>query len=105
ETTLPKIEQVLVAGLQPVVIAVHAVPEDALRNTLRRFSEYGRGAGIDVMASIQGNLPEGLRAVHARFGEQVQLQIFDYRDRREPGELVGWDNLDVLRSEGHREQI
>ena len=105
ETTLPKIEQVLVAGLQPVVIAVHALPEDALRNTLRRFREYGRGAGIDVMAAIQGNLPEGLRSVHQRFGERVTLQVFDYRDRRDPRALAGWDNLRVLRSEGHREQI
>ena len=42
ETTIPKVQQVLDAGLRPVIIAVHATPESALRNTLKRFGEEGR---------------------------------------------------------------
>lgn len=53
-TTFEKIQQVLDAGLKPVIIAVHARPEDALQNTFRRFKEHGRGASINVMASIAG---------------------------------------------------
>ena len=60
ETTIPKVEQVLEAGLAPIIVVAHAMPEDALRNTLRRFAVHGRGAGIKVMADIQAGLPAGL---------------------------------------------
>ena len=105
ETTLPKIQQVLDAGLKPLIIAVHALPEDALRNTRTRLAEYGRGASIEVMAFIQGNLPAGLRAVHERFGEAVGLLVFDYRDRLKPQCLEGWESLFILKSEGDDGQI
>ena len=105
ETTFPKVQQVLDAGLRPVIIAVHATPESALRNTLTRFAEEGRGASINTMADIQGGLPAGLKAVHARFGDAVQLRVYDYRDRAQPRELQGWENLPTLQSEGNRERI
>lgn len=105
ETTLPKIQQVLDAGLKPLIIAVHALPEDALRNTRTRLAEYGRGASIEVMAFIQGNLPAGLRAVHERFGEAVELLVFDYRDRAKPQCSEGWGGLSELESEGSYEHI
>ena len=100
ETTLPKIQQVLDAGLKPLIIAVHVLPEDALRNTRTRLAEYGRGASIEVMAFIQGNLPAGLRAVHERFGEAVELLVFDYRDRLKPQCVEGWCALSILGTEG-----
>ena len=40
-----------------------------------------------------------------RFGDKVKLHIADYRDRAHPKILEGWENLDVLRSEGNHEQI
>ena len=61
--TIAKIQQALDAGLKPQIMAVHALPEKALENTLQRFNEYGRGAGISVMAEIQGGLPDGLLEV------------------------------------------
>jgi hypothetical protein len=89
ETTIPKVQQVLDAGLRPVIIAVHATPESALRNTLKRFGEEGRGASIKTMADIQGGLAAGLRAVHGHFGDSVELRVYDYRDRSNPRELKG----------------
>lgn len=104
-TTFEKIQQALDAGLKPVIIAVHARPEDALQNTFRRFKEHGRGASISVMANIQGGLPSSLAAVHARFGDQVALQVNDYRDRKNPVVLKGWAHLSVLESEGNHDKI
>ena len=105
ETTIPKVEQVLEAGLAPVIVVAHAMPEDALRNTLRRFAVHGRGAGIGVMADIQAGLPAGLAAVRERFGDKVAFEIADYRDRAQARRLRGWENLPVLESEGDHERI
>ena len=100
-----KMQQILEAGLHPVIVAVHATPERALANTLQRFDELGRGAGIGVMASIQGTLPDSLQAIRERFGEEVKLQIIDRRNFSEPNVLSGWSQLSVLQSEGNYEQI
>lgn len=105
ETTKEKIRMVLDVGLKPVVIAVHARPENALKNTFKRFEELGRGASINVMSTIQGGLPDSLQQAYERFGEAIELRIFDYRDRLNPSILAGWNHLDVLRSEGNLEQI
>lgn len=105
ETTFPKIQQVLDAGLKPVIVVAHTTPEEALRNTLRRFAVHGRGAGIGVMADIQAGLPAGLRAVRAHFGSAVALEVADYRDRRQARRLQGWENLPILESEGNHERI
>jgi len=106
ETTIPKIQQVLDAGLQLVIIAVHTTPENALRNTLQRFGEEGRGASIGTMAMIQGGTPDGLRVVQQHFGEAVHLTVVDARDRANPRQVHGWDNgIQILHSEGNREDI
>ena len=54
------------------IMAVHALPEKALENTLQRFNEYDRGAGISVMAEIQGGLPDGLPIAH------ILVEIFGW---------------------------
>lgn len=106
ETTRAKLAQVLDAGYQAHIIAVHARPENALENTFRRFSEIGRGASINVMSSIQGNLPASLREVrNSSLGNSIDITIFDYRDRAKPSTLRGWNHLAVLESEGNHEQI
>ena len=46
ESTLPKIEQALDAGLRPLVI-VHAQPEDALRNTSSGSRRSGAARGSE----------------------------------------------------------
>jgi hypothetical protein len=104
-TAITKIQQALDAGLKPKIAAIHVLPEDALAATLRRFNEFGRGAGINVMADIQGRLPDGLREVHARFGDRVELFIADNRDQDHPKTFKGWDNIGVLQSEGNHERI
>lgn len=104
-TTIEKIQQALRAKLQPVIVAVHARPEDALDNTLKRFNEQGRGASIAVMSQIQGQLPDGLAAVQKHFGNTVIFNVVDYRDRANPQVVAGWQHLDILRSEGNYEQI
>jgi hypothetical protein len=91
--------------LKPVIVAVHAQPEQALKNTVQRFAELGRGAGISVMASIQGDLPDSLQGVYHRFGSAVALQIVDRRVFHDPKVLDGWHHLPVLRSEGCYEHI
>ena len=101
ESAISKIQATLDAGLLPAISVVHAMPEDALRNTLKRFNEIGRGASIEVMADIQGNLPDGLEVIHKKFGDNVQLRIYDVRDRSNQVRINGWNNLDILRSEGN----
>ncbi len=105
QVAIEKVQEVIDAGFKPVIVAVHARPEQALENTLQRFDEVGRGAGIEVMARVQGDLPEGLEAVRERFGETVELRIIDRREFTEPTEWKGWEHLSVLRSEGNHEQI
>lgn len=104
-TSIEKIGMVIEAGLRPVVLVVHPRPENALDNTVQRFVEYGRGAGIGVMADIQGNLPNGLHSIHSAFGDRVELVIKDVRDRNAVATYIGWDHLSLLRSEGNRDQI
>jgi dephospho-CoA kinase len=103
--TISKIQQVLNAGLKAQITVVHALSENAFANTLKRFKGYGRGASINVMADIQGNLPDGLLEVHRHFGDRVALHVIDKRDPVYPKWLIGWDNLSILRSEGNHEQI
>ena len=105
EATIPKIEQVFASALSPAIYVVHVTPELAMQRTLQRFAEEGRGASIQTMSSIQGGLPDGLRAVHERFGDKVELRVFDNRDPDKPQQHTGWDNMVLLRSEGNREQI
>jgi hypothetical protein len=105
KTSIPKIQAVIDAGLQPVITAVHRQPEKALENTFRRFYEEGRGASIETMASIQGKTPDGLESIYKHFGNAVQLTIHDYRNPANPTLIKGWDNLNILRSEGNYETI
>lgn len=104
-TSIEKIGAAIGAGLKPVVIAVHPRPENALANTFRRFTETGRGAGIGVMADIQGGLPDGLRAIERAFGDDVQLVVIDVRDRSRPAQHTGWASLPILQTEGNRGDI
>lgn len=105
KTSFPKIQQVLDEGYKPVLLAVHRQPEVALEHTFQRFNEEGRGASIETMASIQGKLPDGLSAIHKHFGNDVQLIVRDFRDKKNPQDLVGWENLNILKSEGRYEDI
>ena len=105
ETAIAKVQQVLDAGFKPVIVVVHATPEKALDNTLQRFVEVGRGASMNVMAKIQGGLPEGLAAVYEKFGDAVELRVIDRRNFAEPKVLKGWENISILESEGNHEQI
>jgi hypothetical protein len=105
ESALPKIRDVLNAGFRPIIVALHPAPERALENTLQRFAVMGRGASIHNMARLQGNLPEGLAAIRAAFGDAVALHIIDRRDFDHPHLLAGWTHLPVLASEGNREHI
>lgn len=81
------------------------MPEQALKNTLQRFEELGRGASIGIMAAIQGGLPESLQTVRDRFGGKVALRIVDRTIFREPKEYRGWEYLPLLRSEGSYEHV
>lgn len=105
KTSFQKIQQVLDEGYKPIILAVHRQPEVALEHTFQRFNEEGRGASIETMASIQGKLPDGLSAIHKNFGNDVQLVVRDFRDKENPKDLVGWENLNILKSEGRYEDI
>ena len=103
---IAKIQAALDAGLKVRIVAIHLQPEVALENTFGRFEREGRGAGVVAMASVQGNLPNGLAAIHEHFGEKVSLSIFDRRDgMNATKQLAGWGNLAELRSEGDYERI
>ena len=105
ETARAKVRDVLEAGFQPIIVALHPTPERALDNTLQRFAATGRGASIHNMARLQGNLPEGLAAVREAFGDAVTLRIIDRREFENPKPLTGWAHLPLLTSEGSREHI
>lgn len=103
---MEKIDQALKAGFKIEIVAVHINPETALERTNFRFLDpnNGRGASIGVMSEIQGNLPDGLRQIHDRFGDRVNLSVLD----NTPGKLsaqTGWQELPTLEKEGNREQI
>jgi hypothetical protein len=102
---IKKIQQALDAGLKPYIVVVHSKSENALENTFKRFAEHGRGASINVMAEIQGDLPNGLQEIHRYFGDKVALIVKDHRDRNHPKTLEGWKHLNVLGSEGNHEEI
>jgi hypothetical protein len=105
EPNIAKMQQALDAGMDVRIVAVHANSENALNNTLGRFHENGRGASMNVMAEIQGGLPDGLGKVHRHFGERVALEIVDVRDRDHAKVSNGWNNLEILKSEGSHENI
>ncbi|MDR0275558.1 MAG: hypothetical protein LBI48_09520 [Burkholderiaceae bacterium] len=107
EVALGKVQEVLDAGFKPFIVVVHPIPEKALDNTFHRFNTEGRGASIETMAKVQGEMTTGLMAVLDKFGpDRVQLQITDRRkDYFDPVTLEGWEHLPVLRSEGNHEQI
>jgi hypothetical protein len=105
DTSLDKIQKAITAGLRPHIIVVHARSEEALDNTLRRYYEEGRGSSIATIAQIQGGLPDSLQQLATQFGNALMLDIIDVRDRANPVQLRGFDNIDVLRSEGTNEHI
>lgn len=105
ETSRDKIQQVLDAGYRAHIIVVHARVENALDNTLQRFYEEGRGSSIATIANIVGNLPESLEQLHNFFGQNLLLDVVDVRDRANPVQLQGFENVDVLKSEGNYEHI
>jgi hypothetical protein len=106
EAAIPKIQAALDAGLKVKIIAIHVQPEQALENTFEHFEKEGRGAGVEAMASIQGNLPKELAAIREYFGEEVGLAIIDRRAGMNRSQrLEGWDKLGELASEGDYERI
>ena len=105
EFAIPKVQAALDAGLKPVIVAVHTPPERALENTFTRFNEKGRGAGINNMAHIQGNLPTGLAAIRERFGDKVSLRVVDKTDEKQVKRKEGWEHLSMLQKEGDYGQI
>lgn len=100
-----KIRAALDAGVHPVIIAVHVTPEVALRRTFQRFEEYGRGASIALMATIQSGLPAGLEQIRDVFDDRVGLTVLDNRHAGHHRALNGWQHLDQLHQEGNHERI
>jgi len=105
DTTTEKLEQAIAANLKPLIIVVHTLPEHALKNTIKRFYEEGRGASINVMSAIQGGLPGSLGEMHRFFGNKVSLIVQDNRDMSNPQPMMGWRHLSILLSEGNHDQI
>jgi len=106
EPAMQKIEQALEKGFRVEVVAVHVAPEVALDRTHSRFldPDNGRGASLNVMADIQGNLPAGLRQISERFRERVQLTVLD----NNPGQRKthdGWESISELEKEGNHDDI
>jgi hypothetical protein len=102
---LPKIEAALVRELIVEILAIHVRSEQSLTNTISRYEREGRGATIEALARIQGNLPAGLKQIQAHFGESVSLAVVDKRDILKPVRIAGWDALSLLESEGNYDYI
>jgi hypothetical protein len=105
QSSIPKIEAALEAGLTPTIVAINVPPEVALDNTLNRFEIDGRGATIHFIATIQSGLPDGLQQIRDRFGDQVDFRLIDRSNGlNNSTELPGWEQLDRLQR-GSYEQI
>lgn len=103
-TGIEKIRAALDTGHKVNIVVFNPKIEQALNNTYHRFNTYGRGANIAVMAKIQGNLNNGLKAIHDEFGNQIDLKIIDSSDKKTK-ELHGWKNLDMLSKQGNEKEI
>lgn len=106
--SMDKIQKALERGYKVEIVAVNPKPEQALENTFKRFydSADGRGSSIATMARIQGNTYDGLKAVHDKFGDNVKLTIIDKpHGNNGQTKYVGWEHLDVLKSQGTEAQI
>ena len=106
EPAMQKIEQALDKGFKVDIVAVHVAPEVALERTNYRYLDpnNGRGASLNVMADIQGNLPVGLRQINERFGDRVGLEVLD----NNPGQQnshEGWQKVSFLEKEGNCDEI
>jgi hypothetical protein len=101
---LPKFEAAVLNKLNIEILAIHLPAEQALANTLLRFEREGRGATIEALAKIQGNLPAGLRQIQARFGDDLRFTVVDKRATLVI-ELTGWEAISLLESEGNYEHI
>lgn len=104
QTALPKIARALDLGLAVTIAAVRAEPEFALRNTLTRFNEIGRGASINVMADIGSGLVSGLARIHAEFGDRVALRVYERNSTIEQ-QQHGWQQLSILAKDRDRERL
>lgn len=105
---IEKFEQALNAGYKVDIVAVHPNPEQALENSFKRFYDPndGRGAPIETMAKIQGNSYEGIKAIHDKFGDKVNLIVVDKAGgNADTTKSIGWDKLEMLKSQGNKEQI
>ena len=101
DQAIQKIQAVLDAGLKPAILVVHAKAEFALKNTLDRFEQEGRGASIHAMATIQSKLPDGLTAIRDTFGDKVRFDIFDRTAGFQNAiQHQGWDKLKLVSQEG-----
>lgn len=108
EATMQKFEQALNSGYKVEIVAVHPKPEQALENTFNRFNDPndGRGASIGAIARIQGNTYDGLKAIHDKFGDKINLTIVDKANgNADSTRHIGWDKLDILKSHGNEQEI
>ena len=103
---IEKIDQALRAGYKVDIVAVHVPPELALERTHSRFLDpnNGRGASINVMTDIQAGLPDGLRQIEQRFGQDVRLTVYDNTPGRQSA-TDGWAAIRNLEKEGNHDQI
>lgn len=94
-----KIAAAVDEGLDVKIFAVMAKLETALENTQHRFNNIGRGAAIATMARIHEKTPDGLLAIHERFGDLVHIEIIDNRDARNRHSLNYADGVRLWRKE------
>jgi len=102
---LPKFEAALAKGLNVEIVVIQVSSEQALANTVLRFEREGRGATIEALARIQGNLPNGLKQIYARFGDEIGFTVVDKRDMMKVFRYRGWEASSLLESEGNYEHI
>ena len=104
-------EQVVEAGLKPVIVAVHATPERALQNTLQRFEELGRGFTL-IALDAQPHDVAAIEKSSASLGVPLKVVADGYDGGREaygcrmilvrPDQFIAWtgdagpDDADAL---------
>ena len=89
-----KLDRLLAVGLKPAVLVVHNTPERSLRQVLQRFAAVGRGASLELMASIQSGIPTALRGIREAYGDRIGVVVRDFSDA---GRVVAYRSDEAVR--------
>jgi hypothetical protein len=100
-----KVRAALESNLVPKIIAVKNTPQECLKNSIARYEHYGRGTTVNIISQFHANYFDWLDALRAEFGNDLQFALFDFSERSDYRYVGGWENLELLKSNGGQDDI